>query len=83
MLEIVVSKFGDIVLVTCPHCGKYSEEDPQILFAAYRDNAPLRHVDCGKDFYVELSCLTRVVELRNEADGAGAAETPKSLRTED
>ncbi len=71
MLEIVESKFGDIVLVTCPHCGQYSEEDMQIIFAAYRDNAPLRHLDCGKDFYVELTCLTRADELRNEAVDAG------------
>ena len=71
MLEIVESRNGYIVLVPCPHCGQYSEEDFQILFAAYVDNAPLRHLDCGKDFYVELSCLTRVVEQR---DAAAASE---------
>ena len=83
MLEIVESKIGDIVLVTCPHCGQYSEEDMQILFAAHRDNAPLRHLDCGKDFYVDLTCLTRAAEQRDEADGELAGKAPNDLSTED
>ena len=67
MIEIVESKYGDIVLTTCPHCGHYNEDDMQIIFAAYRDNASLRCADCKKDFWVELSCLTRVAEQRDEA----------------
>lgn len=63
MIEIVESKYGDIVLTTCPHCGHYNEDDIQIIFAAYRDSASLRCADCKKDFWVELSCLTRAAEL--------------------
>ncbi len=83
MLEIVESNLGDIVLVTCPHCKHYNEDDMQIIFAAYRDNAPLRCFYCKKDFFVELTCQTRADELRIGADRAGAEESPKDLRAED
>lgn len=83
MIEIVETLYGPIVLIPCPHCGQYSEEDMQTVFTAYRDEAPLRHLDCGKEFYVELSCLTRAAQQRDEAVGKGAEVQQKDLRTED
>ena len=61
-MDIIESKWGDIVLTTCPHCGSSNSDDMQILFAAYRDNASLTCVDCGKEFFIELSCQTRAAE---------------------
>ena len=83
MIEIVETLYGPIVLIPCPHCGQYSEEDMQTVFTAYRDEAPLRHLDCGKEFYVELTCLTRAAEQRDEAVRELADESPEVLRTED
>lgn len=39
-IEVVEGKYYDVVLIPCPHCGHASEEDMQIIFEAYRDNAP-------------------------------------------
>lgn len=83
MIEIVETLYGPIVLIPCPHCGQYSEEDMQTVFTAYRDEAPLRHLDCGKEFYVELTCLTRAAQQRDEAVRELADSPTTDVRTED
>lgn len=71
------------LLLRCPHCNMSTHVSCTDLFLANHRKSAVVCVACKKDFYVEISCLTRDAEQRNEAVDAGADESTKEVRTED
>ena len=57
--------------LTCPKCGKKNEIGLLRFLDANNNHKSITCVDCKKEFYVEVLCLTRDVELRNEAVDVG------------
>lgn len=55
----------------CPHCGTRNEVGLLMFLSANNLQSPIKCVDCKSEFFIEVLCLTRDAQLRNEADDAG------------
>ena len=71
------------IALNCPHCKYTLRHDVSHVEDCIKLGEPLVCVACGEEFLVVTQSQIRVVEQRNEAERAGAGETPNSLRTED
>jgi len=53
----------------CPNCGKNAELGLLAFISAINRHKEIWCIHCQADFYIELNCLTRAAEHRNEAEG--------------
>jgi len=61
--------YSETVLeLTCPKCGKRNEFGLLRFMDANNNHKLIACVDCKDEFYIEVLCLTRAAEHRNEAE---------------
>lgn len=61
-------------IIACPHCGHPNRMALPSMYGASMRPTQKLCIDCNKDFYVEVFCLTRAAELPLEP----SVDTPKA-----
>lgn len=79
----LIINHGTTIVLICPHCGERTETHLMAFLAANNFGASCECLACHLEYYVEIHCLTRAAEQRDEADGELAGKAPNALSTED